>query len=118
MQKIYTYVKIKYMIFMTVLSVIVQQLEVWISYTLGTWANDKVLQSDQSALYSSAATLAGVTFMIAMMNVVKSYCLDWTLKGAIIAIKKDVLDCILNAPVSFFDTTPKETIMTRFNEDI
>lgn len=46
---------------------------------------------------------------------VKSF---WMLTGEVSdTLKKQLLNKIMNAPTSFFDTTPHETVMSRFNED-
>jgi hypothetical protein len=37
---------------------------------------------------------------------------------SLIKSKKDLLDRLINAPVSFYDNTPKDIIMRRFNGNV
>lgn len=52
------------------------------------------------------------------MQVFSDYCRDWCIDAAVFQMKKDILKVILNAPTSFFDTTPKDVIMKRYNDDV
>lgn len=100
----------------TGVSVVVQW---WLAY----WAQqEELFRNGERASEPSLGFFLGMYFAFAIAYALMSFCRSlWFLSMALKASKKlhsTMLDRVLHAPLSFFDTTPTGRVLSRFSKDV
>jgi ABC-type multidrug transport system fused ATPase/permease subunit len=84
----------------------------WVSY----WTSDPNYERNSRAFYLGIYALAA--FTLGFFTFFRSFFLARFGIHASNVLHKNALDSVLNAPMSFFDTTPTGRILSRFSKDL
>jgi ABC-type multidrug transport system fused ATPase/permease subunit len=112
-----TYFDTKIVVIYLLAQVIINQMDVYCQHYLGKWSQDETMSKGLDNILAAAGWYVVLRMTCAVFNVidVKTF---WMLTGGVNdTLRKQLLEKIMNAPTSFFDTTPHATIMSRFNDD-
>jgi ABC-type multidrug transport system fused ATPase/permease subunit len=85
---------------------------------MGKWGSDKALQDSGSKLLQYTVFIVVIQATTAICEVANGLCHHYIHHGIIHNIKEQLLEKLVNAPISFYDKTPKATIMRRFNGNV
>ena len=84
----------------------------WVSY----WTSDSEYQRHSKAFYLILYAVFSV--LLGVFTFVRTYLLVWFGVKASESLHRNLLNSILRAPTSFFDTTPIGRILSRFSKDL